>query len=162
MKFDKKNLLILFLVVITILVVIISNIKKEDNPEIKIVKDYNDFYTVSSCLSRYNSYVNSKDSESVLLLLNNKYKSKNKITKSNVFENLKTVDNSDFVPKKMYYQEYNNMEKYYVYGELVVEDFEGVASRDGVYYIVYLYTKDKTYSIEPYDGSIFLGGVNNE
>lgn len=163
---DKKDLFIVILVILAILVPLITYLidsQKKVEENYKIVTDYNDFYTVSSCISRVIDYINSDNSDSLLLVVNDNYKKKNKIDIDNVKSIFNEVlDNSNFVPKKMYYFQNNDIKKFYVYGKNVIEDFDGIIEQKDIYFVVYLNIAKKTFSIEPYDGKIFLGGDNSE
>ena len=86
----------------------------------------------------------------------------------NYFQSIPT--SSTFISKKMYYQDINdNITKYYVFGTIeenyLLEEVEyrELKTQDA-YFIVYLDTSNKTFSIEPYSKELFekLGGDNNE
>ena len=172
---DKSKLTAIILVIITIVVVVISFITKDKQEnkveDINIVTNYSNFYTVDSCLYRTITYMASKDKDSLYLLLNDNYKKENNITKENIMNLFSDVnENSTFITKKMYYQNIsNNITKYYVYGIIqdnyLFED-EDITQLESIdkYFIVYLDTNNKTFSIEPYSKELFekLGGDNNE
>lgn len=172
---DKSKLTAIILVIITIVVVVISFLTKKDEEnkvgDINIVTNYSNFYTVDSCLYRAITYMSSKDKESLYLLLSDNYKKENDITEENVIDIFGTIEeNSTFITKKMYYQNINdNITKYYVYG-IVQENYlfeeEAVKELEYIdkYFIVYLDTTNKTFSIEPYSKDLFekLGGDSNE
>ena len=122
---DKQNLLVVLLVIVTALVVIINFITKEEKTEennIQIVTNYSNFYTVNSCVYRALNHLALKDSDSLLLLINENYKKNNKITKDNVLSKFKDVSqDSTFKSKKMYFEELKSgITKYYVYGEIFI------------------------------------------
>ena len=161
-----KKFLTFFLALLAIAIPLISylvNSSKKESNEVLIVTDYNDFYTVSSCISRFNDYLNNSDSESLLLMISNQYKKDKKITKENVLNvEFTRLADSEFEPKKMYYQIQNkNVTKFYVYGFLVVDGFDRVEEKKSVYYVVYIDSNNGVFSIEPYDGSIFMDGGSN-
>ena len=169
---DKQNLLVILLVIVTALVVILNFITKEEVVEqndIKIVTNYSNFYTVNSCLYRVINHLSLKDSESLLLLIDENYKKENKITKDNVLSKFKDVpQDSTFKSKKMYYEQLNSgITKYYVYGEIQKNQIfdEGIDESikgEDAYFIVYIDWENEIFSIQPYDGEIFIGGVLNE
>lgn len=169
---DKSKLIAIVLVIITILVVVLTNIfNKEEQQEnkIEIVTNYSNFYTVDSCLYRTITYIASKDSESLLYILSNDYKKEKNIDSSNIFSLFSSIEeDSIFISKKMYYEKINNnITKYYVYGQIeknqIIDDELTLEnSYIDQYFIVYLDTSNKTFSVEPYDGDIFIGGENNE
>lgn len=171
---DNSKLTAVILVVITIVVVIgtfiFNNVNKnKQDSEIKIVTNYSNFYTVNSCLYRVITYLNSNDRESLMLILDNNYKSENGVNIDNVtnlFGNIE--EDSTFVSDKMYYQEINeNITKYYVSGhieknQLYDDDYTNKLESRQAYFIVYLDSTNKTFSIEPYTGEIFINGGANE
>ena len=171
---DNSKLTAIILVVVTIIVVVVSliiekNGQESDERDILIVTNASNFYTVNSCLYRVMTYVSAQDIESLMLLLNENYKNENKITKDNVLDLFSDVDsNSTFVSEKMYYETLSsNLVKYYVKGyieENQIYDDEVLKKEDrnSVYFIVYLDSSDKIFSIEPYDGEIFKEGDINE
>lgn len=163
---NKKSLLIILLFVVAIIVLIVTIFANKDDKrknDISIVYDYGAFYTVNSCLYRFTTYISSNDSKSVLLTLSNNYKKENKITEANVLEHFSDVpSDSTFVSKKMYYEKIDdNITKYYVYGyfgEDILDDYyESNKDLKNVYYIVYLDSSKKIFSVEPYDGKVFGG-----
>lgn len=172
---DKSKLTAIILVIITLIVVIISFISKEQEEnkigDVSIVTNYSNFYTVDSCLYRTITYLASKNSESLYFVLNDNYKKQNNITKENVMNYFQSIPTSStFISKKMYYQDINdNITKYYVFGTIeenyLLEEVEyrELKTQDA-YFIVYLDTSNKTFSIEPYSKELFekLGGDNNE
>lgn len=171
---ENSKLTVMILIIITIVVVVFSSlfgnqIRKQEEEKIQIVTNYSNFYTVNSCLYRFVTYLHSKDKESIMLILNDTYKNKNKITTDNVLNKLPNVDvDSTFVSNKMYYQQLkNNVTKYYVRGYIeenqISDNFDtNKLNRNEVYFIVYLDTEQKIFSIEPYSGDIFMDGENNE
>lgn len=171
---DKSKLLIIGLVALTLIVVILSFVFNRNNDnkgenKINIVTNYSNFYTVNSCLYRLITHVTSKDSESLILLLNDNYKKENNITKDSVLGLFSNIDtDSTFVSRKMYYEKINqNITKYYVKGYVEKNqlfDFEEIVqtNKTDMYFIVYLDSLNKTFSIELYDGKIFLEGDLDE
>lgn len=170
---DKSKLIAIILVIVTIVVVVLTSVLKKDEKqtekEINIVTNYSNFYTVDSCLYRTITYIATKDTESLLLILSDDYKKENKIDANNVLSLFSSVEeDSIFSSKKMYYEVINsNLNKYYVYGQLeknqlLDDDLMGETEYKDLYFIVYLDTNNKTFSVEPYDGNIFIGGEFNE
>lgn len=171
---DKSKLTAIILVVITLVVVVGTFIfdkinKKDESNNIEIVTNYSNFYTVNSCLYRVITYLSTNDKDSLMLVLNDNYKNKNSINRENVLDLFTSVDlDSTFVSNKMYYQEINgNITKYYVSGsieknQLYDGDYTNNLVSEQTYFIVYLDKKNKTFSIEPYSGEIFMNGDANE
>lgn len=165
---DKSKLVAIILVIITIIVVVGSFIlnkseKKVDNKDISIVTNYSNFYTVNSCLYRVITYLSSKDKDSLMLVIDDNYKKENKVNLDNILSLFPDVSgDSTFVSQKMYYQQItNNITKYYVYGyieENQFSDYYNGSNKNNkeVYFIVYMDSTSKTFSIEPYSGDIFL------
>lgn len=161
----NKILIIIILVVVALILIfyLIFNSNKKSN-NISIVTSSSKFYTVSNCVSRYISYLNADDSDSIYLLLDSSYKKKNNISIDNVLDNIGRFDNNySFQATKMFQEDLNsNITKYYVKGYLSVEDIDSSTNRSDYYLIVLLDTKNSTYSIIPYDGEIFDKEEYNE
>ena len=166
-KIDKKDVLALVLVILVITVVILSiiNQNKKNNTDnnISIVTNYNDFYTVDSCLYRTVTYLNTNDMDSLSLVLTDEYKKNNDI--NNIFNEYSNLpSDSTFASRKMYYEKVNNnITKYYVYGyalpNLFIENSNDyMRGKVDLYFIVYIDSDNLTFSVEPYDGEIFIGG----
>ncbi len=169
---DKSKLIAIILAVIAVIILIVSNVvnnKNEDKKSINIVTNYSNFYTVNSCLYRFITYLSSNDKQSLLLVLDENYKKKNKVNENNVIEIIGSVDaDSTFVSQKMYYERLNkNITKYYVYGNIEKNQMDEDGTIDSEssnekYFIVYLDSTNKTFSVEPYSGEIFNGGEYDE
>ena len=173
MKEERKKLyLAIVLVIITIIVIIISFTTTQSSDtkhNISILKQPSEFFTVNSCLYRTISYVSNKDTDSLLKVLNDSYKKKNKINANNILKVFPSTNGeTTFVSKKMYYEKINNkVKKYYVRGIIksnTIHDFSKVEKEEekNIYFIVILDTKKQVFSIEPYNGEIFMDGDKNE
>lgn len=165
-KIDKTTLLAIILVIIVVCVIIIGLVNKSEtkqkNSEINIVVNYDDFYTVDSCINRTLNYINSSDKKSLMSVLDKNYLKNNNLDSSNVldsFSNIPTI--SKFSSKKMYYQRNGNITKFYIYG-ILKEDGINVNSVTGLdyYFIVNLDIKNELFSIEPIDKTKW-DGVDN-
>lgn len=164
---DKNLKLVIALIVIMAVLAGINQIffkdkvkVKEDkvNPdEILLVDDYNRFYTVSSCVSKYLNYLTTNNIDNLLILLSNEYKTRNNITKDNIYNYIeKNTGNRTFSPKKMYQQRLNQtIYKYYVYGTIEKDSLNASNTKEDYYIIVILDESTMTFAIEPYDGSMF-------
>ncbi len=171
---DKSKLIAIVLVVVTLVVVIVTNLFKDNenislDTDIYIVSNYSNFYTVNSCLYRTISYISTKDKNNLFLLLSEDYKKENNITEDNVLSLFSNVESdSTFVSNKMYYQKLNNdITKYFVKGyieknQIFDDDIISAQNQEEVYFIVYIDSLNKIFSIEPYDGKLFIEGVKNE
>lgn len=130
---------------------------KIDTESIELVTDDNRFYTVAGCVDRYFMYLNGDDTDSLLILLDSKFKNDNGVNSSNIYTFLKKYkDYYGFIAKKMYVQrEGKNKYKYYVYG-LVETGIEDVSkAREDFYIIVTLDESNITFSVQPYNGEVF-------
>lgn len=160
----KRIIIICFFGILAIALIIFRLIGNKAKNEINIVTSSSKFYTVSNCVYRYLTYVNAQDGESVIKLLDNSYKEKEKITKDNVFEKITVYENAyTFEARKMYQEKVNkDITKYYVYGYLRENtlDADFTNTHLDYYIIVILNTKNKTFSIIPYKGDIFINGGN--
>ena len=92
--------------------------------DVVLVNDYNRFYTVSSCVTKYLNTLSSNNVENILTILDKNYKEKNNITEDNIYNYINKVDDVySFSPRKMYYKETNNyvrkiLRNYKIYKEL--------------------------------------------
>lgn len=159
-KLEKILLIVLvFLILVLVLLMIFKNDKKATfSKEIKIVTDASDFYTVSSCVSKYVNYLYNQDVDNLLVLLNQEYVKENNIDSSNIFTYINSITSyQQFRAKKMFYQQVDeNVYKYYIYGILEEEYIDSTGKYMGdLYVIVYLNEEGMTFSIEPYDGEMF-------
>lgn len=170
---DKSKLTAIILAMLAILVVVISfvtkNVGENKDNNILIVENASNFYTVNSCLYRLVTYISSQDKDSLLLVLSDDYKSKNSVTKDDVMNLFPNIDiTSTFVSEKMYYSMLSeNITKYYVQGyiennQIYDEEVLQNNNSESVYFIVYLDTEQNIFSIEPYDGKIFIEGDLDE
>ena len=122
MKEERKKLyLAIILPIITIIIVVISFTTRQSNDikhDISILKQPSEFFTVNSCLYRTITYVSNKDTDSLLKVLSDTYKKKNKINANNVLKVFPSINGeATFVSKKMYYEKINNkIKKFYVKG----------------------------------------------
>ena len=131
--------------------------EKIDTETISLVKDNSRFYTVSSCVSKYISYLTKSDTKNLMILLSNEYKNLNSITDQNIYNYIGTfVGDKTFTPKKMFEQRVSkSIYKYYVYGFIQEEYMDFVSEKVDYYLIVILNEEDMTFAVEPYDGSMF-------
>lgn len=159
---NNKLLIIIFIaLVIILLLVYYFKEKNEDKnyytaPE--VVTNNSNFYTVSSCVSKYISYLYSKDVDNLLVLLNQKYIDKFNIDSNNIFDYIQPLSSyQTFKAKKMYFSQVDkHIYKYYVYGVLEEEYIDSIGKYvSDLYVIVYLNEDGMTFSIEPYDGEMF-------
>ena len=163
---EKNKKILIFVLIIALLILGIykiffehKSVKKEkiDTETISIVKKPNDFYTVSSCVSRYLRYLSDNDTDNLLILLSDEYKKQNSINKDNLYTFISYYDRSyEFNPRKMYVQRVSkNVYKYYVYG-LIEEELMDMDSQEMDYYLIIILDKENmTFAVEPYNGDMF-------
>lgn len=164
MEEEKQNKLLKLLIVLVVIVIGVGifryiNGKKFKVKDPVIVTDNSNFYTVSSCVSKYINYIYEEDTKNLLIILNQNYVKKNNIDEYTVlsFTN-KLSTYQTFKAKKMYVQQIDdNIYKYYVYGKLIEDTIDSYNESDDFYVIVYINEDGMTFSIEPYDGEIFNG-----
>ena len=172
MKKDNSKIIAILLATLAIIVLIISFVFKKtehQKEELTILKNPSKFFTVNSCIYRVTTYISRKETKNLLKVLDQSYKKKNKVNQDNVLDIFPKLEGDvTFVSKKMYYHEVNkNITKYYVQGIIkpnVIHDYTKVEieNYNNVYYIVTLDSKNQLFSIEPYDGKIFMDGDKNE
>lgn len=162
----KKIFMISLLVIVAIVLILFKILYKNETNNYTIVTSSSKFYTVSSCVNRYVNYLYTKDDSKILEILDSEYKRKNSINKNNLFNKIQKLDkNYSFEARKMYQEEINeNVVKYYVKGYLIENVLSDSLIENGLdfYLIVYLDSKNSTYSVVPYDGKIFLEEEQNE
>lgn len=129
----------------------------DNKMDVVLVNDYNRFYTVSSCVTKYLNTLSSNNVENILTILDKNYKEKNKVTEDNIYNYIDKVDDVyNFSPRKMYYKKVNNyITKYYIYGTIEKSTIDSSSDKKDYYIIVYLDSQNMTFAIEPYDGKIF-------
>ncbi len=162
----KKIFMISLLVIVAIVLILFKILYKNETNNYTIVTSSSKFYTVSSCVNRYVNYLYTKDDSKIFEILDSEYKRKNSINKNNLFNKIQKLDkNYSFEARKMYQEEINeNVVKYYVKGYLIENVLSDSLIENGLdfYLIVYLDSKNSTYSVVPYDGKIFLEEEQNE
>ena len=164
----EKNLKKMWLISIFVILVLFSmfllrnNNNSNDNDSLEkinytIVSDYNRFYTVNSCVYRYLTYLQSKDINSLIKVLDSNFMEENGITKENVLNFLNAYEgNLNFNSKKMFEEKINDdITKYYVYGYVEIDVMDSFPERNDAYFIVNLDQKNQRFSIHPYNGEIF-------
>lgn len=165
MNNEEKSQKILAVVLVIILVMFgIYNLffkkskeEKIDTKTITVVKDNDRFYTVSSCVNKYLTYLSSNDVDNLYLLLNEGYIKENNITKENINDFIKPItDNLSFSPNKMFEQRLSkNVYKYYVKGYIRKDTFGQIGEKEIYYIIVIMDQSNLTFSIIPYNGEMF-------
>lgn len=167
---QRKVLRIWFIVglIILLLLLIFSysvyKEKKENealyNSSYTKVKDYSRYYTVASLVEKFYSYINSKDYNSVLIILNNDYKNNNSINIDNLDNYLPKHDVSiGFQPGLMCSKQMSkNLTSYYIKGNTVSSN-TGDKITDS-YYNIILDSSNFTYSISILSSDEYRGECN--
>lgn len=161
----NKRILLIVLVAAVILLgvykLFFENKKEQaeqiDTETISVVTNANDFYTVSSCVSKFLSYLSINDTENLLILLSDEYKKENSVTQDNIYNFISALNGVyNFNPRKMFVQRTNkNTYKFYIYGLIEQESMELISDSMDYYIVVILDKENGTFAIEPYDGSMF-------
>lgn len=167
-KVNKKSRVILIIVFCLLVVCgfIIVNLREEKTEKnIKVnddkyilLDDYSRFFTVNSCVYKYVQYLQSRDIDSLLLVLDKDYVKDKQINRNNIFNFLPDLSNGmyTFTSKKIYFEKINdNYISYYVYGFVAQELMDEVGAKTEYYFKVNLDLNNETFSISPYDGKIF-------
>jgi len=131
--------------------------EKIDTETISVVQNNSKFYTVSSCVSKYLNYLYNSETDKLLILLSNDFKTKNSVNSNNLYNYIGTIDNiKTFNPLKIYQQRISkSVYKYYVKGYTQEEIMDTFTPKEDFYIIVILDEKNMTFEIEPYDGNMF-------
>lgn len=155
---DKKDLyLVIILGIFIVFLVLILNKNNNENEEFsekeyKTVTNYSNFFTIEGCVNRYISTIMSKNTDDLLVLLNDSYKNKYGVNKDNVYNFIGEFKNKNtFQAKKMYVKD----STFYVYGYLMEETIDSLKITDDYYLIIETNKDDNTYNVTPYDGAIF-------
>ncbi len=140
--------------------------KTENEIQLEQVKSATAFFTVQSCVSKFITYVQDNDKESVFKILDSNYIKKNNITKENVLTKVEQIEDlATFKAEKMYLEEIDEDNiRYYVKGILQkstisqsddVEDKTEIIN-DDFKIVVTLNYNDMIFSVAPLeDGGIF-------
>ena len=125
------------------------------------ISDVNRFFTIDSAISKYFSFVTSKNSTSLLKILDEDYIKRNNITSSNIYNFVGNYDSNIRASLEEAYQvnSYNNIYKYYVKVALKLETLYDSTLQEYVYYIVTINENELTFGIEPISESIYLKRV---
>lgn len=122
----------------------------------KIVKDETRYYTVANAMTKYSSYINSKDSENVLTILDENFKKSNNVNKDNVLEKVGNFDKTiSIIPSYMCSRKKSENVTQYIFSS-TINDIKGEAITKKNY-SVYLDASNMTYSVEEITDE-YLGG----
>ena len=125
------------------------------------LSDVNRFFTIDSAISKYFSYVTSKNSESILKILDEDYVQKNNITNDNIYSFVGDYDANIKTSLEEAYQvnAYNNIYQYYVKVALSLETLYDTTPQGYAYYIVTINENELTFGIEPISDIIYLNKI---
>jgi len=168
---NKRYKLIIAFIFLCLFCFLIYNLrfnKKEEKvvkneSKINLLTDYSRFFTVNSCVYKYITYLQTNNVDSILKVLDTKYKESLNINENNVFEYVENLNgNYSFVTKKIYYEQIDDYNfRYYIYGYLIEDLIDGSGKKSDRYYIVLFDTNKNIFSIKPYN-EIDFKEVTNE
>ena len=125
--------------------------KDTDNNKYSIVDDFSRYSTVSASIEKFYSFINMKDYDSVIKILDEDYVNSNNITKDNVKNYIYTKDNLlSFQSNKMYQKTVYGVMTFYVDGMIISQSTGEEYKKQ--YYVVVLDGKFH-FSIRPIEES---------
>ena len=165
-KSQYKYIIILIILVIISLIIYKLNNKEEKEPvisnKIQMLTNYSKFFTIDSSINKLIVFLENKDTDSILKVLDDEYKNTNNI--NNVYDFFPKLNDCiyTFVSKEMYIKNTNNnIEKYYVKGTLNKEEMDENSVFVGEYYfIIKLDTDKRVFSLIPIDKEEYEGVIN--
>ncbi len=161
-KHKDLIVIIIILSLIFISIIVLSNIDKESNKnnndvlkeEYILENDYSNFFSVNSCINKYYGYLNSRDTNSLLKILNSSYIENNNINSSNIYTVLGEYENIvTFTSKGMY--KTKNTNKYYVYGYLTEDLIDEIGNKMDAYFEVDIDFNNNIFSLMPITQSMY-------
>ena len=170
-KSDYKYLIILVCLIIVTLILYNINTKNDNNDnklennKIKLVDNYSRFFTVNSNINKFIIFLQSKDTNSLLEILDDDFKTENNINENNIYNYFPKLDQESysFTARKMYFEELsNNYYKFYVKGELNQETIDESNFISNYYFIVKMDTEKRIFSISPINNNEFLEVTNEK
>lgn len=165
MEDNKKQKIIAIVLVFLVIIVLLINLFKSDDKKIdtsiNLLNDRNRFFEVSNSVDKFIKYVSAQDEDSISKIINKEYMKDNNIQESNILSIVPNINgNYVFNATRIYEQQLSeNVYKYYVKGYYYQETIDGSGQKNDYYTIVYFYTNSMTFSIEPYDGTVFEGDL---
>lgn len=167
-KYKDYIIIIIILSLIFISILVITSFNKEDNSidtkkvTYKLENDYNNFFTVNGCITKYVEYLSKKNTTKLLQVLDKEYVKNNNINIDNIYSILPNLEEGmySFTSKMMYKDDGNTIVNYYVYGYLNKEIIDSVLNKEDNYYMVKLDKNNMVYSIKPITISEFNEAKN--
>ncbi|MGN1270923.1 MAG: hypothetical protein ACI4UX_02950 [Clostridia bacterium] len=165
----SKKIIILISIIIVILIItiilLVSTKKKEKEEreipklvmtlDVKESKEPREFKNINYCVNDFFTALKLNESDKAFTLLDENYRSKNKINKSNVLEEVNVLNGKFdyFFAKKVNYKEISLAQQYqyYVYGEIYYDDYK---QNSGIYVILNVDFVNNSYSIQFDDKNI--------
>jgi len=168
MKFElnAKNMgLLAFFVILLVIAGILYNLRHGSNNDLEVgnrvlLNNYSRFFVVSNSANSYINFLARGDAESLMILLDDEYISRNNLTRNNVLQHLDTLDGEfyNFQARKIYQEQLSrSMMRYYIHGHLSESLIDQWVEPTIYYLILTLDTNNFTFSITPYDGASFRG-----
>lgn len=156
-KYKDYIIIIIILSLIFISILVLTSFNKEDNSidtkkvTYKLENDYNNFFTVNGCITKYVEYLSKKNTTKLLEVLDKEYVKNNNINIDNIYSILPNLEEGmySFTSKMMYKDDGNTIVNYYVYGYLNKEIIDSVLNKEDNYYMVKLDKNNMVYSIKP-------------
>ena len=126
-----------------------------------LVSDFSRYSTVSASIEKFYAFINMKDMDAVIKILDEKYVSEKNITESNIKNYLFiTPEFLSFQPGKMYQRKINKLLYYYVEGDVINANTGEFYKKE--YYKVVLDGSTFHFSITPVGESDFNEVVNGK
>lgn len=163
MKKDDVRTLIVILIVCSILSIIFFILNyKSKYEKLKVVNDYQEFFSVSADINEFIGYVASGDINSVINVLDGKYIDYNSINNDNVFDYIDEYSyNDSFKAKTIKYVNVGKNKLYYAKGILIENNIDGSKVVNDEYHVIVLVdSSSNCYSIYPIDDSDVKGIIN--
>lgn len=163
-EFNKKNILLLTILIIIIIVGLTLHDYRNPSNGVKVTKkitlvdDYSRFFTISNASNKYINYLQNRDKDNLMFLLSDSYIVGNNINKNNILTKLKLLDEGEynFEARNMYQEKFSkNIIRYYIKGNLTRIMIDHYTKPIDYYLIVDLYLDNSTFSVIPYDGKMF-------
>ena len=159
--------IIIFLIVMFAISLIYTRIVEGQVEEEQIdtyvtaLADVNRFFTIDSAISKYFSYVTSKNSDSLFKVLDQDYVQRNNITSTNIYDFVGNYESNIKSSLEEAYQvsSYKNVYKYYVKVVLKLETLYTSTLQGYNYYIVTIDENELAFAIEPISDIIYLNKI---
>jgi len=159
-------LLSIFITILFLIYNFVSNTARKAQENIVSIEEYkrvavtnaSEFFTVANCISKYVTFLQAKEKESIYVLLDQEYIDKNDVSVENVLSFVPDVKEGSISKCiKMYKKRINEqVVSYYVHFQVEENVFEGIGEKSDLYAIVYLMENKGVFSIRNYNGEVFI------